>query len=431
MTALSSFAAPRRGPAAALVLASLATVGCDIDRGRPLGFDDGGLDGWEDFEEAEPAPRALSAPPAMETAPLTEAGILFPPGLSTEDLARGRFALFDGATLFGWSVDGGEASVSPPQLSLHDKDDSGCATGAEFRMPLPSGDVHLEHFRPADGEVWMSFEDGFFKGGRDYPFVSGKPVAGADEWTPATFALLPAVDPAARTDVSAGGYHAPAILGVRGNDGTAIRHIEFEPDAEPLPIDAFTPVAGNAATVTREGGVLRLTGGPGFLRSAGQYGDFVLQCEVLLHGSDSNSGLFFRSQEPTAQEPSNGYEVQLQNTLGPGGRTDPDDYEDGFGTGAIFRRQAARYVNADDGEWFALTLVCVGNRMATWVNGLQVTDFTDDRQPAVNPRRGRRDEAGYLILQAHDAGTDVSFRNFRIQDLTPEPAGEALANAAD
>ena len=191
----------------------------------------------------------------------------------------------------------------------------------------------------------------------------------------------------------------------------------WTPQVEPLPISAFTQVTDNQAEVNIEDGELRLRGGPGFLRSEQTYGDFILQAEVKLNSPDSNSGLFFRTMEPTEENPSNGYEVQLQNTLGPGGRTDPDDYGDGFGTGGIFRRQPARYVNADDGEWFALTLVCVGNRMATWVNGLQVTDFTDDRDPDPNPRKGRRDDPGYLVLQAHDPGTDVSFRNFRVQEL--------------
>ena len=192
----------------------------------------------------------------------------------------------------------------------------------------------------------------------------------------------------------------------------------------PLPLASFTSVEGSEAKVTREDGVLRLVGGPGFVRSEETYDDFILQCEVELNAPDSNSGIFFRTMEPTAENPSNGYEMQLQNTLGPGGRTDPDDYGDGFGTGGIFRRQAARYVNADDGEWFHVTLVAVGNRMATWVNGLQVTDFTDERDPDPNPRKGRRDEAGYLVLQGHDPTTDVSFRNVRIQELS-EPADDS------
>ena len=423
MTALAHPAPSRRGSAVAatgLALLCLAAVGCDVNRGRPLGldekFDDGEFD-WESLENAEPMPHDLPTPPEMPNTPLSGDGVQFPPGLSTEDLARGRVALFDGATLFGWSVDGGEASVDPPNLALHDKDASGCAAGAEFRMPLPAGAVHLEAFRPADGEVWMSFDDGYGRGGRDYPYVSGTPAEGADEWIPATLSLAPPVAPEDRAWEADSPYHAPAILGVRGNDDTAVRFIEFLPETEPLSLESFTPVAGNQATVTRDG-ELRLVGGPGFLVSEQQYGDFVLQCEVNLNAPDSNSGLFFRTMEPTADAPSNGYEVQLQNTLGPGGRTDPDDYGEGFGTGGIFRRQAARYVNANDGEWFHLTLVVVGNRMATWVNGLQVTDFTDERDSDPNPRKGRRDEAGHLVLQGHDPTTDVSFRNVRIQELS-------------
>ncbi|QDT17244.1 3-keto-disaccharide hydrolase [Alienimonas californiensis] len=193
--------------------------------------------------------------------------------------------------------------------------------------------------------------------------------------------------------------------------------IEFRPEPTPLDLASFTPVDGSKAETTLEDGVLRIKGGLGFMRSEKQYGDFILQAEVKLNSPDSNSGIFFRTMEPTAEAPSNGYEMQLQNTLGPGGRTDPDDYGDGFGTGGIFRQQAARYVNANDGEWFHVTLVVVGNRMATWVNGLQVTDFTDERDPDPNPRKGRRDDAGYLVLQGHDPTTDVSFRNLRIQEL--------------
>ncbi|MEM9704022.1 MAG: DUF1080 domain-containing protein, partial [Planctomycetota bacterium] len=211
---------------------------------------------------------------------------------------------------------------------------------------------------------------------------------------------------------------APARFHVGGRAmRAAYRNLRFKPTTEPLPLESFTPTPGSKAETTIEEGELRLKGGLGFLRSERPYGDFLLQFEVKVNAADSNSGLFFRTMEPTEQAPSNGYELQLHNVLGPGGRTDPDDYQDGFGTGAIFRRQPVRYVNADDGEWFSVTLLCVGNRIATWVNGLQVTDFTDDRDPDPNPRQGRRDEPGYLLLQGHDPSTDVSFRNFRIQEF--------------
>ncbi|NNJ26040.1 3-keto-disaccharide hydrolase [Alienimonas chondri] len=419
------------------LLLPLALVGCDVNRGEPLEieWDDEELafEQWEEFEVGPPTFDELPDPPAMPAAPLEAEGVHFPDGLSTEDLARGRIALFDGQTFFGWSVDGGEASVARPEMKLHDKDDSGCAAGAEFRMPLAAGTVHIETWHPVDGEVWASFADGWVVGDRDYPFLPGKPAETVDQWTPGQFGLNPPpANPESLEGADITGYFAPAILGIRGNDGTAARYIEFLPDTELLSIDSFTPVDGSEATVTRDGPELHLTGGPGFLRSEQQYGDFVLQCEVKCNSKDSNSGIFFRTIEPTADAPSNGYEMQLQNTLGPGGRTDPDDYQDGFGTGGIFRRQPARYINANDGEWFHVTLFCVGNRMATWVNGLQVTDFTDERDLDPNPRKGRRDDAGYIVLQGHDPTTDVSFRNFRIQSLDPVSDADALeAESAD
>ena len=54
---------------------------------------------------------------------------------------------------------------------------------------------------------------------------------------------------------------------------------------------------------------------------------------------------------------------------------------------------------------------------ATLVNGYQVTDWTDDRKPDPNPRRGLRTEPGTISLQAHDPTTNIRFRNLRIAEL--------------
>ena len=180
-------------------------------------------------------------------------------------------------------------------------------------------------------------------------------------------------------------------------------------------------VPNSQAEFAVEDGTIHVVGGAGFLETTQTYGDFVLQFEAKLNAADVNSGLFFRAEEGTEVAPSNGYELQLQNTIADGDRTKPADYGTGFGTGAIFRRQKARYINANDGEWFSVTLVAVGNHMATWVNGLQVTDFTDERALDDNPRKGRRDAAGHISLQGHDATTDASFRNIRIVPLNANP----------
>ena len=77
----------------------------------------------------------------------------------------------------------------------------------------------------------------------------------------------------------------------------------------------------------------------------------------------------------------------------------------------------ARKEVAKDGEWFTLTVLAHGNHFATWVNGVQVVDWTDERPRSDNARTGCRLEAGHISIQGHDPTTDLSFRNIRIAEL--------------
>ena len=169
--------------------------------------------------------------------------------------------------------------------------------------------------------------------------------------------------------------------------------------------------AAEAAVVD---GVIRLTNGSGSLESEGKYGDFVLQLEyftpVRPEGKGINSGVFFRC---IPGETMNGYECQILNNAG------ENDYRSFIGTdtGGIFRRQVGRNVAPKDGEWNYLTLAARGTRMATWVNGIQVTDWNDERAPHNNPRNGSRIEAGTIQFQGHDPETVILFRNIRVREL--------------
>ncbi|HEV3144559.1 MAG TPA: DUF1080 domain-containing protein, partial [Gemmataceae bacterium] len=86
-------------------------------------------------------------------------------------------------------------------------------------------------------------------------------------------------------------------------------------------------------------------------------------------------------------------------------------------TGAIYRRQPARKVVSSDHEWFTMTIAAHGNHLATWVNGYQVTDFTDTREPNENARNGSKTGKGAISLQGHDPTTNLDFRNIRIVEL--------------
>jgi hypothetical protein len=89
-----------------------------------------------------------------------------------------------------------------------------------------------------------------------------------------------------------------------------------------------------------------------------------------------------------------------------------------YGTGAIYRRIHALKAVAKDREWFTMTVVAEGNHLATWVDGVQVVDWYDNRPLADNARNGCKLEKGPISLQGHDPTTDLSFRNIRIADLT-------------
>lgn len=161
--------------------------------------------------------------------------------------------------------------------------------------------------------------------------------------------------------------------------------------------------------VTPEGW-LNVKNGRGQLETVGRYDDFTLQWEVFVNGRGLNSGMFFRC---IPGDTMNGYECQIHNGFLDGDRAKPED----CGSGGIFRRTNARRVVADDFEWFYMTLHVDDRHMAAWVNGYQVSDFSDTRDPHENPRRGLRLEPGTLQIQGHDPTTDFSFRNLGVAEL--------------
>ena len=155
---------------------------------------------------------------------------------------------------------------------------------------------------------------------------------------------------------------------------------------------------------------LHMQSGPGQLESKQHLANFVLNATIKTNASGLNSGIFFRC---IPGEKMNGYESQIQNQMTNGDPTKPAD----CGTGGIFRRVNARRIIAEDGKWFYKTIVAVGPHISVWINGYQVTDWTDKRKPNPNPRRGLRLEAGSIMLQGHDPTTDILIRQINASEL--------------
>ena len=159
-----------------------------------------------------------------------------------------------------------------------------------------------------------------------------------------------------------------------------------------------------------ENGELTVKNGNGSLETAKSYGDFNLSLDVYVNGEGLNSGVFFRC---IPGEKMNGYECQVHFGFLDGDRTKPKD----CGTGGIFRRVDARKVIGNDKEWVNVYINAVGNHFAVWINGEQVSDWTDTRKADPNPRRGLRLDAGTIQLQGHDATSNFKFRNIVIEEI--------------
>lgn len=334
--------------------------------------------------------------------------------LTPKEIAEGWILLFDGETTFGWKIEG-ESSVKDgalvlsgprPIVAAPTTQFANCdlkmeTTGqAEFRLKYRGGESssgttdqpHLIEMR--------------IRAGKDGADTSSKTELGPDKIVRLT------ID--AETD-------GPATLSFRVPGGApfVIKSLKAKPHGtKPLfngkNLDGWKVTQSDPkrmATkfeVTKDG-ELSAKNGPGDLQTEKQFDDFVLQLECKTLGKGLNSGVFFRCIPEQYQ---NGYEAQIQNAY-LGDRTKPLDY----GTGAIYRRIAARKVVADDNEWFTMTLVAQGNHFATWVNGYQTVDWTDDRKANDNPRQGLRTAKGHLSIQGHDPTTDLRFRKIRIAEL--------------
>jgi hypothetical protein len=370
--------------------------------------------------------------------------------LTAAEIAEGWLLLFDGQTTFGWDIEG-EASAAKGVLTLGGKK----TTVALFNTQFNNFEVRLECRCEGDeaGKLLVR------RGGAVSSYSLERSPAGNPNWD--VLKLKVRFDPASKTEKSdldysaAGGGQTTSQGSADGVTGPAQLRIEVPRGSRVLlrnvkvrPTELKSIFNGKDLTGWKEypgkkskfavnaKGELTVKDGPGDLQTEGKWKDFVLQLECRTGGKHLNSGVFFRCREGEYQ---NGYEAQIQNdfSLDPARAYKVEEYDPktraktgektiksrakDYGTGAIYRRVPARFQAARDGEWFTMTVIARGNHIATWVNGQQMVDWTDDRPLTDNARKGCCLNAGGISLQGHDPTTDLSFRNFRIAEL---PASE-------
>ncbi len=366
--------------------------------------------------------------------------------LSSDEVRDGWLQLFDGQTLFGWKANN--------DVDWHVTEDGlieasqGPAGLLNTTVPFQDYEFKCEYWieKKANSGVFLRtvespkdpaadcYELNMWDAAPEFKTASlvkrGKPtkeVTGEEVWKscwvkvegPRITAKFDGEEVLDYTDESPT-RPKTGFIGLQKNAGKVrFKNIALKPlGAKPLfngsDLGGWKKVDGSKSEFSVVDSAIQVKNGPGFLESEGSWSDFVLQFEAKTNGDALNSGVFFRLIPGSKEAPSNGYEFQVQNGLKDGDRSKPAD----AGSGAIFRRTTARWVVANDREWFTATLIAHGPRFASWIDGVQVTDWEDDRAADANPRKGKKVEAGPISLQGHDPTTDLQFRNIRV-------AGEA------
>ncbi len=364
-------------------------------------------------------------------------------GLAKEEIEQGWLSLFDGQTLFGWRAtsnanwsvnkgvihaDKGEPGflMTPFYLKnyifrceyrLDEKGNSGIFLRTPMNPEDPSKDCY--EFNLCDSHE--KFPTGSLVGRKKVDFKAGS----ADQWRTVWIkiegnniqAKINGRDVLKFEDSS--GLEA-GHLGLQMNGGKIeFKNIAIRPLGEKKifnnrDLSGWNIVPGSKSQFSVKEELLHLENGAGFLETEKEWANFLLFTQIRTNGDNLNGGIFFRAMKGTEKTPSNGYELQIHNGFANNDRRQPNDYKTGFGTGAIFRRAKARWVVPNDKEWFCMTLIAQGPSFYSWVNGLQVVDFTDTRKMDENPRRGQRLKAGHFSLQGHDETTDVDFKTISI-----------------
>jgi hypothetical protein len=131
-----------------------------------------------------------------------------------------------------------------------------------------------------------------------------------------------------------------------------------------------------------------------------EFKDFELKADVMTRPR-ANSGIFIRTGFQPTGWPSQGYEVQVNNS-----------HSDWRRTGSLYGVQDVREAGRDN-EWFTMHTIVRGRHVQVMVDGRQTVDYTEPAESAT------RLTGGTIALQGHDPGSEVHYRNIMIRPLGP------------
>ncbi|MBX3241709.1 MAG: DUF1080 domain-containing protein [Chitinophagaceae bacterium] len=182
-------------------------------------------------------------------------------------------------------------------------------------------------------------------------------------------------------------------------------------------------LGGKAVYTVENGAVVGTTvsGTPNsFLTTEKPYGDFVLELEVLLPDTTTNSGIQFRSIFNREANEGKGRVQGYQYELDASARAWTGGIYDEGRRGWLYplTLNPAAQKAFKHGEFNKVRIECIGNTIKTWLNGVPAAYLVDELTAS-----------GFIALQVHSIsdkqapGTRIVWKNIRIQTgkIKPSP----------
>ncbi len=154
-----------------------------------------------------------------------------------------------------------------------------------------------------------------------------------------------------------------------------------------------------------ENGELICESGPdkayGYLVSDKSFKNFELTVEFKQE-ANGNSGVFFHSSVDGTKI------AGWQAEVAPHGHDTGGIYES-YGRGWLIRPDPEKDKNLKEGDWNTMKVRMDGNKVTTWLNGVQMVELVDEKIGAAD---------GKIALQIHDGGgVKVRWRKVEIKEL--------------
>ena len=190
-------------------------------------------------------------------------------------------------------------------------------------------------------------------------------------------------------------------------------------------LEGWSQLSGTAKYTVEDGAIIGTTSGDpenSFLATDRFYGDFELELEIKTFEDRFNGGVQIRSHAyPTYKNGAvHGYQVEVV-TNGTAGFI-YDELRSGWLSKE--RKDPEKNAAFKKNEWNKFRIVCEGDSIKTWINGIPIADVTDSQ--AAN---------GFIALQVHSArnnpGWKIGWRNIRIREIGDGGGWSSLFNGKD